>query len=73
MAQDYKKKMDNDRCMELLNAVIDHIAVGESTKEQIGRLVSIGFTTDELVKYFAYSQSDIDDYLEDAGEEDDYE
>lgn len=64
MAQSFDNTMDIDRAMELLNAVVDHIAVAENTNTQIANLVNIGFTTDELVKYFSYSQSDIDDYLE---------
>lgn len=64
MAQSFDNLMDIDRTMELLNAVIDHVAVAENTNTQIANLVDIGFTTDELVKYFGYSQSDIDNYLE---------
>ena len=71
MAQSFDKPMDIDRAMELLNAVVDHIAVAENTNTQITNLVNIGFTTDELVKYFSYSQSDIDDYLESCDDDDD--
>lgn len=71
MPQSYEKHIDIDRCMELLNAVIDHIAVAENINTQISTLVNIGFTTDELVAYFQYSQSDIDDYLEAVKREDD--
>lgn len=73
MAQSFDKKLDNDRCMELLNACIDHIAVAENTRTQLNILFNIGFTADELVNYFSYNQSDIDDYLEDNDDEDDEE
>lgn len=70
MAQSFDSHMDIDRAMELLNAVVDHIAVAENTNTQITNLVNIGFTADELVKYFGYSQSDIDTYLESCSNDD---
>lgn len=69
MASSFEKHLDIDRCMELLNAVVDHIAVAENTRTQISKLVNIGFTTDELVDYFGYSESDIEDYLDDCDDE----
>ena len=71
MPDNMPEPMTHDRCMELLNAVIDHIAVAENTQTQITTLVNIGFTTDELVNHFNFSQSDIDDYLEDNADSDD--
>ena len=71
MAQSFDNHMDIDRAMELLNAVVDHVAVAENTNTQIANLVNIGFTTEELVKYFSYSQSDIDDYLKNCDDDDD--
>lgn len=70
MPDNMLEPMTHDRCMELLNAVIDHIAVAENTQTQIATLVNIGFTTDELVNHFNFSQSDIDDYLEDNADSD---
>ena len=58
------ENLRNDRCMELLNSIVDHIAVAENTNTQIEKLVTLGFTTDELISYFNYSKSDIEDYLE---------
>lgn len=69
MASSFDKHMDPDRCMGLLNAVVDYIAAAENTKTQISKLVNIGFTTDELVDYFGYSESDIEGYLDDCDEE----
>ena len=70
MAQSYDQHLDNDRCMELLYACINHISVAENTSTLLGILINhIGFTEEELVKYFGYSQSDIDDF--NAADEDD--
>ena len=71
MAQSFEKHIDSDRAMELLNAVIDHIAMAENTNTQLKTLFDIGFTADELVNYFSYSQSDIDDYLKSVNDDDD--
>lgn len=57
-------QMSVERCTELLNAVIDYVAISCSVSEQISTLTSIGFSDTELVTYFGYSQHDIDNFNE---------
>ena len=51
--------MTNERCMELLNAVIDNLSVAERNDNVIRKLFHIGFTGDELVEDFGYSLTDV--------------
>lgn len=61
-----KPAMTYQRAMELLNGIINHVSVAENTSTQIAELTSMGYSPEELVNNFNYSQSDIDDYLEDT-------
>ncbi len=54
--------MKNERMMELLKSVVDHVAVSNNTSEQIDELMNMGFTADELVKEFNYSKEDVEYY-----------
>ena len=47
---------------ETLRMVIDHISAAEDTEGQIKKLSDIGFSSD-LLKFFGYSQADIDSYV----------
>lgn len=60
--------MDLERAMELLNEVIDHISAAESCEETIKQLLQIGFTEEELVNVFNFSESDVENALEDMDE-----
>lgn len=50
---------DLKRCMELLNACIEHISAGRSLHESIQLLFNIGFTEDELVAGFNFTRKDV--------------
>lgn len=51
--------MENERAMELLNAVIDHISCGENITTTLEELDKIGFTREELVEDFGFSPQDM--------------
>lgn len=53
--------MSEERCMELLNAVIDHVSCCNNTKETIHELLLIGFTAQELETEFGFDGDDIRD------------
>lgn len=54
--------MNNKRAMELLNNVVNYVAMGTDSNEQIDVLVNrIGFTGEELVKEFNYSKADVEE------------
>lgn len=55
--------MTKERCMELLNQVIDHASVAHNTREQIHELLLIGFTADELINEFNFDADDVNDAL----------
>lgn len=63
--------MNENRMMTLLNQIIDHVSCARNTSETIGELVNMGFSTEELVEYFNFSQSDVDDFMEEAEEYED--
>ena len=56
--------MSYDRAMKLLNEIVAYSCIAENTQGAIERLVNIGFTPEELVTDFQFSQNDIDEYLE---------
>ena len=63
------KPLTQERCKELLDAMINNLHVAESNITVIKYLLYIGFTEDELVHYFNYQRDDVQDAL---GEMDDY-
>lgn len=65
----WKPELEQERCMELLNSVINHVSVANNTSETIMELLMMGFTTEELVTYFMFSQSDVDDIAEEMESE----
>lgn len=58
-----KNNMTKERCMELLNQVINHVSVAHNTKQQIYELLLIGFTADELIDEFNFDEDDVNDAL----------
>lgn len=60
--------MDETRMKELLNQLIDHVAVASNTSETVSELLQIGFTSEELVNEFGFSQSDVDDVCDEESE-----
>lgn len=56
--------MTPERMKDLLNKIIDWVAIGENTHEQIEKLIQMGFTIEELTQEFNYSPSDIQEWLD---------
>lgn len=61
--------MTKERCMELLNQIVDHTAVARNTAETIEELVSMGFTYDELIAEFNFDEDDVNDAIASNSEE----
>ena len=57
------KQLPHDRCMELLNQVIDHVSVARNTAETIHELLHIGFDKDELTNIFNFDKSDVENAI----------
>lgn len=55
--------MTPERMKELLNQIVDWVAIAENTSEQIKMLIQMGFTTNELIHEFHYSANDIQEWL----------
>lgn len=55
--------MTKERCMELLNQVIDHVSAAHNTTQQIHKLLLIGFTADELINEFNFDADDVNNAL----------
>lgn len=53
--------MTEKRAMELLNGVINYVAVAADTAEQIETLTRMGFENEDLL-YFGYSASDVEEF-----------
>ena len=60
--------MTKERCMELLNNVINHESAGRNCKETIQHLLYLGFTETELHHQFSFSTVDIADAVADMDE-----
>ena len=56
--------MTKERCMTLLDQVIDHVIVGQNTKGAIHELLQIGFTKKELIEEFSFDKDDVEDVPE---------
>jgi hypothetical protein len=51
--------MSIERAIELLNNVVNWIAISENISTQIKTLLEIGFTSDELINQFNYDENDV--------------
>ncbi len=65
----FKKEMTYDRALELLNEVIDNISVANDTPTTIDKLLTIGFTENELVGTFGFLKEDVKDVFDSYDEE----
>ena len=68
-----KQGIPPERSVALINAMIDRMVddAGGHVREVIGTLLDIGFTKEELVDTFQFTQSDVDDCVaetDDSGE-----
>ena len=52
--------MKYNRCMELLNQVINHISTANNTSGTVRELLYMGFEADELVTFFGFGRDDVD-------------
>lgn len=59
----YVAPMKQERCMELLNAMINNLSVAEKNSEVIKQLLHIGFTSEELIKHFSFTNDDVEDIV----------
>lgn len=59
-----------NRCMELLNQIINHVSIANNTSDTIHQLVNMGFTVRELTQYFSFPKEDIPDDLLNDNEND---
>lgn len=57
----YVAPMKQERCMELLNLMINNLSVAERNNDVIKKLLDIGFTEDELVIHFNFCKSDVEE------------
>lgn len=53
-----------NRCMQLLNAVVNHAETANNTKAQIQELLKIGFTENELIDTFSFDEGDVKEAAE---------
>ncbi len=52
--------MKTERAMEILNNIVEYVAVGNDTRGQIEELLKYGFEGVELVRDFNYSKADVE-------------
>lgn len=55
--------MTKERCLELLNQVINHVSTAQNTQGTIHELLLIGFTPDELIKTFHFDADDVNEAI----------
>ena len=63
-----KQGISSERAIVLVNALIDRMIndAGGHAREVIRDLLDIGFTKEELVETFQFTESDVDDCLTEA-------
>ena len=61
--------MNQERCEELLNNLINHLSVAENTNTVIKELFRIGFTEDELITEFAFAENDVKEAAKEISQE----
>lgn len=55
----YVAPISQERCMELINAIINNLSVAERNNQVIKYLLYVGFTKDELINHFNFAESDV--------------
>lgn len=60
--------MTDSRINELLNSIIDYVALGRNKSETINELLNMGFAGDELEE-FGFNMFDIADVTEERDDE----
>lgn len=56
----YDKPMTYDRAMCILSEIVEHTCAARKTNDAVEHLFRLGFTDDELVNVFNFSQSDVE-------------
>ena len=51
--------MELERAKELVNILIEYMLVGEKISNVIEKLLELGFTAEELVNEFSFSEEDV--------------
>lgn len=55
--------MTKERCLELLNQVINHVSATQNTQRTIHELLLIGFTPKELTETFRFDTEDVNEAI----------
>lgn len=55
--------MTKERCLELLNQVINHVSATQNTQRTIHELLLIGFTPKELTETFRFDADDVNEAI----------
>lgn len=63
--------MSNERCMQLLNNIIDHVSCARNTSETIEELLYMGFEENELINHFGFCEDDINNTTNNDDDEED--
>lgn len=66
----FNKQSKEEHYKELLNSIIDHVSNCENNSTTIKTLLCWGFTVEDLIQDFNFSESDVKDCLEEI---DDFE
>lgn len=53
------KNMELERAKELVNILIEYMLVGEKISNVIEKLLELGFTAEELINEFSFSEEDV--------------
>lgn len=51
--------MELERAKELVNILIEYMLVGEKISNVIEKLLELGFTAEELINEFSFSEEDV--------------
>ena len=51
--------MELERAKELVNILIEYMLVGEKISNVIEKLLELGFTAEELINDFSFSEEDV--------------
>lgn len=62
-------KMSNERCIDLLNSIVNHVSCARNTSETIQELLLMGFEGDELIHVFNFTKDDVEDAINEFEEE----
>lgn len=53
--------MTQERCMELLDAIVNHVSAANDTEDTLHELFLMGFEPDELANHFGFGEDEVKD------------